>query len=98
LTLRFAGQSQSQRLRILGCELDVLVFGDLVAFDDVRLLDFVARLGIHLAVANAVTGLFVELIEADLLPLGSRRIKGDGTRDQRARAKIKRGDRKAALP
>jgi hypothetical protein len=40
--------------RLLGCELDVLVFGDLVAFDDIRLLDFVACLRIHLAVADAV--------------------------------------------
>jgi hypothetical protein len=50
-----------------------LVLGDLVSFDDVRLLDFVARLGIYLAVADAVAGLFVELIEADLFPLRSRR-------------------------
>ena len=40
-------------------------------------------LGVHLAVANTIAGLFVELVETDFFPLGSRRIKGDGTRDQR---------------
>jgi hypothetical protein len=39
---------------LLGCELDVLALGDLVAFDDVALLDVVACLGIHLAVADAL--------------------------------------------
>src|SRR5260370_23731824 len=49
-------------LELFRLQLDVLVFGDLVAFDDIRLLDVVARLSIHLAVANAIAGLFIELI------------------------------------
>ena len=68
---------------LLGCEFDVLAFCDLVAFYDVRLLDIVACLSVHLAVTYAIASLFVELIEADFLPLGCRRVEGDGTRDER---------------
>jgi hypothetical protein len=70
-------------LELLGIKLDVLSLGDLIAFYDVARLDFVARLGVDLAVSDPMPGFLVELMEADLLAFGSRGIESDRTRDQR---------------
>jgi len=64
-------------------DLDVFALGDFVALDDLVRRDFLAGLLVHLAVADAVAGLAVDLVEADLLALGRGGIKGDRTRDQR---------------
>ena len=61
------------RLEFLRLDLDIFAFGDLVALDDVGVIDFVAGVGVDLFVANAVAGFFVDLVEADFFPLGRRR-------------------------
>ena len=57
--------------------LDVGVGIDLVALHDVIGSDFLAGVGIDLGVFDAVAGLAVDLIEADLFAIRRRRIKGD---------------------
>jgi hypothetical protein len=66
-----------------GFELDVFALANLVALDDVLALDLVAGVGIDLAVLDAVAGGLVELMEADLLPLGRRREKRDRAGNER---------------
>jgi hypothetical protein len=50
-------------------KLDVLALPNFVPLDDVFGLDFIATLGIDLAVLDAVAGVLVDLMEADLLAL-----------------------------
>ena len=69
--------------QLLRVELDVFALVDLEAFDDVGLFDLVTRFGIHLAIPNAVTGLFVELMKTDLFALACRGIKRDRAGDER---------------
>ena len=52
--------------QFLGRKLDVVTLRDLVAFDDVSGLEFLAGISIHLFVFDAVAGFFVQLMEADL--------------------------------
>ena len=47
------------------------------------LLDLAPGLGVDLLVPDAIAGLLVELMEADLLPLGGRRKQRDRTGDER---------------
>jgi hypothetical protein len=58
--------------RFLRFKLDILAFGDLVAFDDVGTFHIIPGYGIDFPVADAIASLFVELVEADLFSLGSR--------------------------
>src|SRR5262245_34289906 len=71
------------RLEFLGIDLEVLVLTDLVAFDDVIGVDFFFGVGIDLAVFDPMTGLFVDLMEADFFALRGRGEERDRTRDQR---------------
>src|SRR5215475_13848403 len=71
------------RLEFLGIDLEVLVLTDLVAFDDVIGVDFFFAVGIDLAVFDPMTGLFVDLMEADFFALRRRGEERDRTRDQR---------------
>jgi hypothetical protein len=52
--------------------LDVFAFTDLIALDDVGRIHLVARLGVDLAVFDAVAGLLIDLMEADFLSLAAR--------------------------
>jgi hypothetical protein len=63
-------------------DFDVLPLADLIAFDDLGGIDLIAGFGIDLLVLDPIAGLFVDLMEADLLPLGGRRIEGDRTRGE----------------
>jgi hypothetical protein len=61
----------------------VFALGDLIALDDFVGLDLIAGLSIDLAIFDPVSRVLIELVEADLLSLRSRREKCDRTRDQR---------------
>jgi hypothetical protein len=63
--------------------LDEGVGVDLVALHDVLVGDFLAGVGIDLGVLDAVAGLPVELVEADLLGFRRGRIERDRTGDER---------------
>jgi hypothetical protein len=52
--------------------IDVLAFTDLVALDDIWGIDLFSGFRIHLAVSDAVAGLFIDLIEADFFSLADR--------------------------
>jgi hypothetical protein len=67
--------------KLFGLDFDVLPFADFVA--DVGRIDLISRLRIHLAVSDAVAGLFVDLIEADFLSLAARGEQSNRTRDKR---------------
>jgi hypothetical protein len=56
---------------LVGIEFEVLAFGDFVALDDVVVGNFVAGLGIDLAITDAIAGLFVELMKADFFSVRS---------------------------
>ena len=71
------------RFQLLGSQFEVFALADLVALDDVGGFHLLAALGVDLAVFDAVAGILVELMEADLLALGGRRIQGDRTRHER---------------
>src|SRR5262249_48707402 len=71
------------RLKLFGLNLDILAFANLVALDDVGRIDLVAGLGIHLSVFDAIAGLLIDLIEANLLSFGARRKQRYGARNQR---------------
>jgi len=60
---------------------DVLVEG--VSLDDVLVGHLLARIAVHLEVFDPVAGLTVQLVERDLLGLGSGRIERDRTGDER---------------
>ncbi len=66
---------------ILG-DLDVVVLVDRVALDDVVVCDFFAALGVDLEVANSVASVLGDLVEAHLVSVRRRRIKGDRTGHQ----------------
>jgi hypothetical protein len=73
----------SDRFQLFGIEFKVLALADLVALDDVFGGHFVAAVCVYLAILDAVTGLLVDLMEADFFPLdvaGNRAI-GHETRD-----------------
>ena len=70
-------------IEFLWCKLDVFALGDLVAFDDVGTLHLVPAYGIDFPVADAIAGLFIELVEANLFPLGRSWKQRDGTGDKR---------------
>ena len=72
------GAFERDRFHFLVGDLDVFAFGDLVTLDDVLGRDFLAGLGIDLAIADATTGCFVDLIEADFFALGGGRVERDG--------------------
>src|SRR6516165_8789252 len=71
------------RIEFLWFKLEILALGDLVAFDDVGTLHIVPGYGIDFPVADAIAGIFIELVEADLFPLGRSWKQRDGTRDER---------------
>jgi hypothetical protein len=64
-------------------EFDVLTFPDFVALDDITLIDLVAGVLIHLAVADPVASLLIELVKVNFLALRSRGIRCDRARNQR---------------
>ena len=64
-------------------KLDIIALGNLIAFDDVSTLHIVPGYGIDFPVADAIAGLFVELVKADLFALRGSRKQRDGTRDKR---------------
>jgi hypothetical protein len=70
-------------IEFLWFKLNIVAFGDLLAFDDVGTLRIVPGYGIDFPVADAIAGLFIELVEADLFPLGRSRKQRDGTGDER---------------
>jgi len=55
----------SDCLKLLGVEFDICAFADLVAFDDLLRIDFLAGLCIDLAILDAVSGILVDLMKAD---------------------------------
>jgi hypothetical protein len=63
-------------LKLRWFKLDIFTLGDLVAFDDLATIHLIAGFSIDLSVADAMAGLFVELVEADLPPLGSSWARG----------------------
>src|SRR3954447_23982940 len=62
--------------------LDVGVGIYLVAFDDVVVRNFLARVGVNLGVFDPVTGLLIDLVEADLFGIGSGRVQSDRAGDE----------------
>ena len=46
-----------------------MAFADFVAFDDVGGLDFIAGLCIDLPIFDAIAGVFIDLMKADLFSL-----------------------------
>ena len=60
----------------------VLALADFVPFDDVGGVHLVGGFGIDLPVLDAIAGIFVDLMEADLFSLGGRRKQRDGARDE----------------
>jgi hypothetical protein len=62
---------------------DVLSLADLIAHDDIVVIDLSTRHGIDFAVFDPVSGVFVDLMESDLLALRCCRKELDWTRHQR---------------
>src|SRR6516162_6022727 len=56
-------------LKLLGTDLDVGAFANLVPLDDLFGIDLFARFSIDFAILHAVAGFLVQLMEADLLSL-----------------------------
>jgi hypothetical protein len=73
---------QRDLLEFLLGHLDELVLLQLVALDDILVGHLVAGVGVHLEILDAVAGLPVELVEADLLALRGRRIERHRAGDQ----------------
>ena len=69
--------------QFLGIKLDILALADLVALDDVGLLNLVAGLGVDFSIPDTIAGLLVELVEADLFPLRSGGEKRNRAGNQR---------------
>ena len=72
-----AGGFQGDVLKLVLRHFDVGVGVDLVALHDVVVRDFLAGVGVHLHVLDAVAGVSVDLVEADLLGIGRGRIQSD---------------------
>src|SRR5262249_16565401 len=70
-------------LKLLGVELDICAFADLVALDDLLRIDFLAGLCIDLAILDAVSGILVDLMKADFLALRCGWEQGNRTRHKR---------------
>jgi hypothetical protein len=62
-------------LKLFRLDGDIGVGIDLVALDDILGLDLIARIGVHFHISDAMPGLSVDLVEADLFGIG-----GDGNR------------------
>src|SRR5690242_3021415 len=60
------------RLELVRFDLDIFAFGDLVALHDLGIVDFIAGFRVDFLIADAMAGLFVDLMEADLFPLRGR--------------------------
>src|SRR5262249_29924924 len=71
------------RLELLGIDLDVCVLANLVPLDDIVGVHVLAGDRVDLALLDAVSGLLVELVEADFLALRRRWEQCDRTRDER---------------
>src|SRR5262249_52694883 len=69
-------------LKLLRFELDVFALSDLIAFEDVSAIHLVPGFGVNLPVEDAIAGLLVELVEANLFALGRRREQCDRARDE----------------
>src|SRR5207248_11059894 len=70
-------------LELLVGDLDILALADLIALDDGLAVDLAPALLVYLAVADAVSGFAVDLVEADLVAFRRGGIKRDRTRHQR---------------
>jgi hypothetical protein len=77
-----AGGFQRDVLELFLRDLDVGVGVDLEALHDVFAGHLLAGLGIDAGVLDAVTGIPVDLVEADLFGIGRGRIKRDRTGDE----------------
>src|SRR5439155_16642132 len=73
---------QRNVLKLLLRHLDEGVGVDLVAFDDVLVVDLLAGVGVHLGVFDAVSGLPVELVERDFFGFRRGRIERYRTGDE----------------
>ncbi len=84
-TLRFRAYAcmNGNGFELLGIKLDILTLADLIALDDVLRRHLIASFSIDLAIPDPVTGLFVELMEADLLAFGRGWEQRDRTRNER---------------
>ena len=78
-----AGRFYRDRLKVLIGDLDVVALRDLIALNDVLAVHLITRLCIYLHVTDAVAGVLVELIEADLLALARGGEKRDRAGDER---------------
>jgi hypothetical protein len=78
-----AGRLQGDVLKLVLRHFDVGVGIDFVALGDVFGGDFLAGIGVDLHVFDAVAGVPVDLVEADLLGLGRGRVQSDRTGDER---------------
>ena len=65
--------------KLFWVELKIFALADLVSFDDVGGFNFVTGLCIDLAILDAITGVFVELVETDFFSLAGCRKQRDRT-------------------
>ncbi len=77
-----AGRFQRDVVQLILRHLDVGIGVDLVALHDVVGGDFLAGVRIDLGIFDAVAGLAVDLVEADLLGIRRRRIEGNRDRSR----------------
>jgi hypothetical protein len=68
--------------RLPGLDLDVVTFAYFVALNDPVGFDFLARLSVDLLIFDTVSGISVDLMEADLLALGCCRKQRHGARHE----------------
>ena len=71
------------RFELFRFKLDIFAFCHFIAFDDVGVVHLVAAFGVDLLVADTISSLFVDLMEADLFPLGGRRKQCNGAGNER---------------
>ena len=72
-----AGKLERDVFQLILGHLDVGVGIHLVALDDVVVRNLFARIGVNLGVFDTMAGLLVDLVEADLLGIGSGRVQSD---------------------
>ena len=65
------------RLEFVRLKLDVFAFRDLVTLYDLGIIHFVAGFGVNFLVPDTMARLFVDLVKADLFPLGRSRKQCD---------------------
>src|SRR5262249_5401025 len=63
------GALEGDRFELVVVNLDILALGDLIALDDVFGFNFFTGVLVDPAIADAIAGLFIDLVETDLLAL-----------------------------